>query len=176
MADPTNPENAQPPSPSEGKASEDFRYIVRIANTDLDGNRSVVVALTGVKGVGLRVAEAVADMAGVARSTKIGELPEERTEEIAAILENLAERLPPWMLNRQKDWDSGADLHLYGTDVDVRRRDDVNRLKMIRAYRGIRHELGQKVRGQRTRSNGRSGLTVGVMKKAAREAAKRGGK
>ena len=43
---------------------------------------------------------------------------------------------------------------------------------MIRCYRGIRHEQGQKVRGQRTRSNGRTGLTVGVIKKTAIAAAK----
>src|SRR2546422_6033274 len=45
-------------------------------------------------------------------------------------------------------------------------------MKMIRSYKGVRHETGQKVRGQRTRSNGRTGLTVGVTKKAALEAAK----
>jgi len=36
----------------------------------------------------------------------------------------------------------------------------------------VRHEQGQKVRGQRTRSNGRTGLTVGVIKKTAIAAAK----
>jgi small subunit ribosomal protein S13 len=33
---------------------------------------------------------------------------------------------------------------------------------MINAYRGVRHKRGQKVRGQRTRSTGRSEGTVGV--------------
>jgi len=36
---------------------------------------------------------------------------------------------------------------------------------MIRCYKGIRHEQGQKVRGQRTRSNGRTGMTMGVIRK-----------
>src|SRR5437899_3102049 len=52
------------------------------------------------------------------------------------------------------------------------RRDDTNVMRMIRSYKGVGHETGQKVRGQRTRSNGRTGLTVGVTKKAALEAAK----
>ena len=43
--------------------------------------------------------------------------------------------------------------------------DKTNRLKKIRCYRGIRHETGQKVRGQRSRANGRSGMTVGVQRK-----------
>src|SRR5438132_10998930 len=76
------------------------------------------------------------------------------------------------MVNRPKDWESGLDLHLVGSEVEVRLRDDINLMKMIRSYKGVRHETGQKVRGQRTRSNGRTGLTVGVTKKAALEAAK----
>jgi small subunit ribosomal protein S13 len=38
-------------------------------------------------------------------------------------------------------------------------------LKKIRAYRGLRHERGLKVRGQRTKSTGRRGSTVGVSRK-----------
>ncbi|HEX9341914.1 MAG TPA: 30S ribosomal protein S13, partial [Thermoplasmata archaeon] len=82
------------------------------------------------------------------------------------------EAFPHWMVNRPKDWESGLDLHAFGADVEIHRRDDINRMKMIRSYRGVGHETGQKVRGQRTRSNGRTGLTVGVTKKAALEAAK----
>ncbi len=44
-------------------------------------------------------------------------------------------------------------------------------MKMIRSYRGVRHERGQKVRGQRTRSNGRTGMAAGVLKKDAKAAA-----
>ena len=42
---------------------------------------------------------------------------------------------------------------------------EVNIMKKIRCYKGIRHENGLTVRGQRTRSNGRKGLTLGVSKK-----------
>ncbi|NIP35130.1 MAG: 30S ribosomal protein S13, partial [Thermoplasmata archaeon] len=34
-----------------------------------------------------------------------------------------------------------------------------------RAYKGIRHERGHKVRGQRLKSNGRTGLVLGVTRK-----------
>jgi len=60
-----------------------------------------------------------------------------------------------------------------GPDWDVAVQDDINRMKRIRSYKGIRHEKGKKVRGQRTRSNGRKGLAVGVIKK--REAPAEGG-
>ena len=160
------PKAPRAPKKLEG-VKEDFRYIVRMANTDLDGTRSVAQALTAIDGVGIRVAEALANIVGVSRTERLGNLSEDQTDKIAQTLTNLGETFPPWMVNRPKDWETGLDLHAFGTDWDIRIRDDVNRLKMIRSYKGVRHELGQKVRGQRTRSNGRTGLTVGVTKKAA---------
>jgi len=162
---------AKPIKKPEG-AGEDFRYIVRLANTDLRGDRSVVYALTGVRGIGVRVAEVIADLAGVPRTEIIGNLKEAQTDKIVEILGNLGDIAPPWFVNRQREWSSGADTHVYGADTDLQLRDDLNRLRMIRSYKGVRHEQGQKVRGQRTRSNGRTGLTVGVIKKQAIAAAK----
>jgi small subunit ribosomal protein S13 len=71
------------------------------------------------------------------------------------------------MTNRPKDLYTGAKRHLLGADVSMTVDDDINLLKKIRAYRGIRHETGQKVRGQRTKSTGRTGLIVGVKRKKA---------
>jgi small subunit ribosomal protein S13 len=68
-------------------------------------------------------------------------------------------------MNRQKDYDTGADVHVTSTEVQMTRRDDINRLKKARAYKGIRHERGHKVRGQRLKSNGRTGLVLGVTRK-----------
>ncbi|MEE9237200.1 MAG: 30S ribosomal protein S13, partial [Thermoplasmata archaeon] len=138
--------------------------------TDLDGNQTMVYALAGVKGVGMRVAQMMTDLLGVPRTRKIGDLSDEKVEELASILDDLSSHIPVWALNRRRDFWTGEDLQLIGVDIDMRRREDVNRLKMIRSYRGIRHETGQKVRGQRTRSNGRTGLTVGVTRRTARAA------
>lgn len=159
-------EEAKPAeAPAKEKKGEDFRYIVRLVNTDLDGNKDLVIALSGIKGVGLRTAEVIARMAGVSRDVKIGDLPEEKTQELEKLVQDYSEKAPHWMMNRQHDWSSGADVHLVGIDVELSKRDDVNLMRMIRCYRGVRHETGQKVRGQRTRANGRSGLTLGVMKR-----------
>ena len=51
------------------------------------------------------------------------------------------------------------------TDIDMRLRDEINIMKKIRSYRGIRHERGLPARGQRTRANNRKGLSLGVSKK-----------
>ncbi|TMI37957.1 30S ribosomal protein S13, partial [Candidatus Bathyarchaeota archaeon] len=51
-------------------------------------------------------------------------------------------------------------------------KSDVDLMKDIRSWKGVRHSLGLKVRGQRTRTTGRSGKAVGVKKKVLMEAAR----
>ena len=70
-----------------------------------------------------------------------------------------------WMLNRQRDLESGDEVHQFGIDVKMSLGDDIERLRSMKTYRGVRHASRQKVRGQRGRSNGRRGLTLGVQKK-----------
>jgi len=84
-----------------------------------------------------------------------------------------SEYAPNWAINRQADYETGEDQHIVSTDLDIVLKDDINRLKMIRCYRGVRHESGHKVRGQRTRSNGRKGLTLGVSKNKNQPAPKK---
>jgi small subunit ribosomal protein S13 len=62
---------------------------------------------------------------------------------------------------------TGETKHLFGGDVTLANDEDINLLRKIRCYKGVRHETGQKVRGQRTKSTGRTGKTVGVSKKKA---------
>ncbi len=147
------------------EVEEGFKYIVRIADTDIDGERSVVYGLTQIKGIGHRVATFIADKVNLPREEKIGRLSDEKIDEIKEIIANLPKHAPPWLLNHRHDFDTGEDIHLVSTEVDVRVKDDINLMKKIRCYKGIRHEQGQKVRGQRTRSNGRTGLTLGVSRK-----------
>lgn len=153
-----------------------FRYIVRVANTDLDGTRATALALTGVRGVGLRIAEVACRLADVKANEMIGNLPEPTVEGIENTLSHLTTIVPAWMVNHHREPVGGESPHYIGPDLDTRRRDDINLMKMVRSYRGVRHERGQKVRGQRTRSNGRTGMAAGVLKKAAKEAAAAAGK
>jgi small subunit ribosomal protein S13 len=153
-----------------------FRYIVRLGGSDLDGTRATALAITGVRGVGPRIAEVACRLAGVSPSEMIGNVPEPAVDGLELVLADLPAKIPSWMINHVSDPTTGETHHFFGPELDTTRRDDVNRMKMIRSYRGVRHERGQKVRGQRTRSNGRTGMAAGVMKKAAKEAASAAGK
>ncbi len=148
------------------EVDENFNYIVRIANTDIDGHKRTVVGLQGIKGVGKRVAQIVTKKADVDPQDKMGSLPDEKVKEIEELVKTYVEYAPTWAINRQNDYETGADMHLIGNDLEIILGEDVNRLKMIRSYRGVRHEGRHKVRGQRTRSNGRHGLTLGVTRKS----------
>ncbi len=156
----------QPPKAAEGEHSDDFKYIVRIVNSDIDGDKATVHALTAIKGIGDRLAKIILNKTGLPENEKIGNLSDEDIQKLEDYILELTENTPGWLMNKQKDLWTGEDIHLLGTELDMRFTEDVNMLKKIRCYKGIRHEKGQKVRGQRTKAHGRSGLTVGVVKKA----------
>ena len=145
--------------------STEFKHIVRIADTDLDGKKPIVHALTGIKGVGLRMARSIVNHLGINAMTKLGELDDETIDRLKKFVEEEIESLPSWMLNRRKDLHTGKDLHLLSKDVDFAKKLDIERLIKMKAYRGVRHARGYKVRGQRTRSTGRKGMTVGVIRR-----------
>jgi small subunit ribosomal protein S13 len=105
---------------------------------------------------------------------KIGTVSDEKIDEMERLIKSFSEYTPSWAVNRQHDLESGADLHIVGIDMEVSLKDDINRMKMIRSYKGVRHETGQKVRGQRTRANGRTGLTLGVMRQKLQQQASAG--
>jgi SSU ribosomal protein S13P len=145
--------------------NEELKYIVRILNTDLDGNRSVQMALTGIKGVGRRNAVVLTQQAEIDPSETLGLLSDETISRLRTVVEAANEHLPVWMKNHRKDLLSGEDKHLMGTELMLTRREELDIMRKTRSYKGIRHERGLRVRGQRTRSTGRKGATVGVSRK-----------
>ncbi|MEM0128424.1 MAG: 30S ribosomal protein S13 [Thermoplasmatales archaeon] len=146
--------------------NENIKYIVRLANTNLDGTKEAVYSLSTIRGIGYRTAEIMLKKMDISPRMKLGEIEDEKLDEIKDVLERrFKDVYPSWAMNHRKDIQTGDDLLKVGPEWDVAVLDDVNRMKRIRSYKGIRHEKGKKVRGQRTRSNGRKGLAVGVVKR-----------
>jgi small subunit ribosomal protein S13 len=144
---------------------DEIKHLVRIANTDLEGKKSVQNSITGIKGINRRIARIISDRSNVDPTATIGYLEDEKIDSLKKTIEEIESILPTWMLNRRKDLLTGDDKHILATDILLTKREDLNTLKKTRSYRGVRHERGHKVRGQRTRSTGRKGLTVGVKRK-----------
>jgi len=148
--------------PQDEDEDEDLRYFVRIGQTDLDGTKAVERALTGMDGIGRRAARIVAEKAEIDRQATLGRLDDDEIETLVDLVEGYADEVPDWLTNRRNDFYTGESSHEIGNDVDMARNRDINRMQMIRSYKGVRHERGQKVRGQRTKSTGRTEGTVGV--------------
>jgi small subunit ribosomal protein S18e len=151
-------------------------------NTNVDGKQKVMYALTKIKGVGRRYSNLVCKKADVDLAKRAGDLTSEELERIVTIIQNplqctpshhilcklvltSSDKIPTWFLNRQRDVVDGKNSQVLANGVDSKLRDDLERLKKIRAHRGLRHYWGLRVRGQHSKTTGRRGRTVGVSKK-----------
>ena len=147
----------------------EFQHIIRFAGTDVEGTQPVTYALTSVKGVGIKLANAIIERSGISPETRMGFLSSADVEKIEDILKNPVKYgIPAWLLNRRKDVETGKDLHLLGSDLVLQTKNDIDQMKKIRSWKGFRHSYGLKVRGQRTRTTGRKGKAIGVKKKQVR--------
>jgi small subunit ribosomal protein S13 len=153
--------------------SREFRHIVRISGTDIDGSKKLVYGITKIRGIGLSFAPAVVKAAELKPEVRVGNLTEEEVDRLEDVVTDPAKySLPSRLFNRRKDSDTGRDGHLIGPDLALRVKADIGFMMEIRTWKGVRHSLGLKVRGQRTKSTGRKGRAVGVKKKLAIEAAR----
>ena len=147
----------------------EFRGIVRVAGKDMKGEFPLSKALTRIKGVGVNLADSIAEIAyrelGIGKREKVGNLSDSQIEQLEEIIKHPSEHgIPLWALNRRKDT-SGKDIHLIGSDLEFATKQTIEFEKDIKSYRGIRHMFGLPVRGQRTKTMGRRGMTLGVVKK-----------
>ncbi len=153
-------------------AEDNVQQIVRIAKTDIDGTKQIGDALTAIKGVGDRYAQAVAKVTDIDTERKIGALSKEERESLAEVISTPEEHsIPAYLRNRRKDHETGEDIHLIGADLELKEEFDVRRLKETGTYRGWRHKIGLPVRGQKTQSSFRSGAKIGVSRARVQEAA-----
>jgi len=144
----------------------DFKHIVRIVNTDLDGNKPIGHALTKIRGVGKIFANSICLVAGVDRFKKTGVLPDADVKKLDDVIKNPS-KIPVWMYNRRQDIETGEDRHILTADLDFIQGKDIRTMRKTKSYKGMRHAVGLPVRGQRTISNFRrdKGKVMGVKRK-----------
>lgn len=146
----------------------EFRHILRVINTDLDGNKSIMQGLRKIKGISHMFSNAVLTVTGIDKTKKVGYVQDSEVQMIEDAIKNPAKYdIPIWLLNRRKDYETGVDTHLLSADLTYQHENDLKRLKKIRSYRGVRHMSGLPVRGQRTKANFRrnKGKVAAVKKK-----------
>jgi small subunit ribosomal protein S13 len=146
--------------------SQEFRHILRITGTDVQGTLKTIYAVAQVKGISLSLSNAILKKAGINPDVRVGFLTEAEITKIEEIIEDPAKyNIPNWLFNRRKDKETGKDIHLISADLVLRTKMDIDSAKEIRSWRGYRHAYSLKVRGQRTKTTGRAGKALGVKKK-----------
>ena len=125
--------------------------MARIAGVDLPPNKRIEIALTSIYGIGRSQAAKILTSAGVSFDVKVRELNDDEINHIRKVIEEN-----------------------YRVEGDLRKEVTMNikRLMEIGSYRGLRHRRGLPVRGQRTKTNGRTRKgprrgAVAVKKKSA---------
>ncbi len=151
----------------------DFKHLVRIANTDLDGKKAIVIALKDIRGIGIPLGNAVCQIAKINGMEKTGNLSDADIKRLDELVRTLDKQdLPSWMFNRRRDLETGQNRHVITNDLIFNKDNDIKLMRRIKCYKGVRHSFNAPVRGQRTRSNFRAnkGKVMGV-----KSAGKKGG-
>lgn len=151
--------------PQEKDKHENVR-LVRISAKDIAGNKKVYPGLTAIKGVSWMFSNAICKSLKLDKNKRIDELTPEEIDKIEKFIAN--PDVFPFLKNRRKDIETGSDKHIIGTDLDLHTEFDIKGMKKIKSFRGMRHTLGQPVRGQRTKSHFRKhkSKSGGIKKKA----------
>ena len=134
--------------------NKDFRHIVRVANTDLDGSKPLYHALIKIKGVSVMFANAVCAITGVERNQITGQMSDADVKKLDRFFADpIGQGCPVWLCNRRNDLETGVDKHLLGSDLAFHKDNDIKLMRKIKTYKGLRHAVGLTVRGQKTKNN-----------------------
>lgn len=109
---------------------------MRVVGRDIHDRKKIIPGLMDIFGVGRELAFRIVSLTGIDYTKRIKDLTEEEVAKINSTIEELG-------------------LKVEG-DLRKEINDNIQRLKDIRCYRGLRHIAGLPVRGQRTHSNART--------------------
>ena len=109
--------------------------MARFANVEVPSDKQVQISLTYVYGIGPKLARDIVNAAKVEPTKRVKDLTEAEEKKIRDIID--------------ANYTVEGDLHRIVAN-------NIKRLKDIGSYRGLRHKLNLPVRGQRTRTNGRT--------------------
>ena len=130
--------------------------MARISGIDLPKGKRLDIALTYIYGVGSHISKLIIDETQIDPAKRVKDLSEDEVNKLITVVTS------------------------YKVEGDLRReiQQNIRRLTDIASYRGLRHRRGLPVRGQRTKTNGRTRRgrrqTVGAGKGAAKAPGKKG--
>ncbi len=140
--------------------ADERKNILRIFATDIPGDAQIGEGLRQLKGVSFSTSKPILKKAGIDPTKAAGDITNEEKESIKEVIES--GEMPSYLLNRRKDPEEGEDKMLTSNDLEIQERQDIEDMKKLGSYRGMRHRHGLPVRGQKTQSSFRGDSSVGV--------------
>ncbi|ABA27311.1 ribosomal protein S18 (nucleomorph) [Bigelowiella natans] len=140
--------------------------FIRIFDCNINGSLSCNFGLRNIKGVGIRMSNVLRKILKKDINYKLYNIEKADLEEVVNIFGKSSRKaFPSWLMNRRADFLTGDNLHVLSTVLDSALQEDIKRLVTIKNNKGLRHLSRLKTRGQHTKSNGRRGKTIGVVRK-----------
>ena len=131
---------------------EELVKLVRILSKDIRGDKKLYRGLCDINGVSWTFSNAICKLSTIDKNKKIQDLSHEEIKLLEKLISN-PDGVPSYLRNRRNDRDEGIDKHMFGADLNLQVDFDIKRMKKMKVYKGIRHTLGQPVRGQSTKSH-----------------------
>ncbi len=143
--------------------------VVRILSENIEGGMKFYAGLTKIKGISWGTSNVICKKLKIDRNRRVGSLNPEEIKRISDFIKNL--NAPDFICNRRNDFESGKNMHLTGSTLELQKDFDIKRLKKIKSYKGIRHGAGLPLRGQRTKGHFRKNKMkgVGIKKKSKKQ-------
>lgn len=109
--------------------------MARVAGVDIPNNKSSLIALTYIYGIGISSSKKILEKSGIDQNKKVKDLSVDELDKIRRIIDSE-----------------------YQTEGTLRAniRMNIKRLMDIGCFRGLRHRRGLPANGQRTRTNART--------------------
>ena len=133
--------------------------VIRILSEDIEGKMKIYPGLTKIKGISWSVSGAVCKKLGIDKDKRIGSLTADEIKKLSEFVKDF--KAPEFIYNRRNDFESGKNLHLTGSALELQKDFDIKRLKKIKSYKGLRHGAGLPLRGQRTKAHFRKNKMKG---------------
>ncbi len=107
----------------------------RIAGVDIPADKRMVVALTYIYGIGHTLSVKTLKANDIDTDRRAKDLTDDELSRLGSYIQ---------------------DHHTIEGNLRRQEAQNINRLKQIKCYRGLRHRMGLPVRGQRTKTNART--------------------
>jgi small subunit ribosomal protein S13 len=109
--------------------------MLRIAGVNIPDEKRIEISLTYIYGIGPNISSKILDELGISKQTRTKDISDTDGNRIREYIEKK--------------------IRVEG-ELKHKVRTDIKRLKEVGCYRGIRHQKGLPVRGQRTKTNNRT--------------------